>query len=70
MNGGLNYFEHTSASIGSTYRYRIRAHAVGAPWTQSSNMVEVEFSTRGRPVHAVDGSEHRDGLGGRPSGRD
>ena len=49
VNGGLNYFEHTGASIGSTYRYRIRAHAVGAPWTQSSNTVEVEFSYPGAP---------------------
>ena len=47
--GGLNYFEHTGANIGSLYRYRVVAHAAGESWTQSSNVQEVLFTYPGGP---------------------
>ena len=47
--GGLNFFLHTGASIGSLYRYRVVAHAVNNGWTQSSNTTENLFTYPGGP---------------------
>ena len=47
--GGLNYFLHTGANIGSLYRYRVVAHAAQGDWTQSSNTTENLFTYPGGP---------------------
>ena len=49
VSGGLNYFLHTGANIGSLYRYRVVAYAADADWTQSSNTAENLFTYPGGP---------------------
>ena len=47
--GTLTYYEHVGANVGSLYRYRVVAHAVGTDWTQSSNVAENLFTYPGGP---------------------
>ena len=49
VSGGLNYFLHTGANIGSLYRYRVVAYAADEDWTQSSNTAENLFTYPGGP---------------------
>ena len=47
--GTLTIYEHTGATIGSFYRYRVIAYAAQGPWTQSSNVAENLFTYPGGP---------------------